>query len=114
MSMANSHPETAREYQGLLRLDRLPTWVKFANWAITLLVCLVVTASAITRALSLLQSSPELWYVSLGALIWAAMLGSAWLRTTGLRWRYALSLLVAVPVISFCGFIAFAMLMFPR
>lgn len=87
-------------YHGLLSLDKLPKAIKFLNWAI----CSILTVLATVGSYSIYINSfpPQLFrYSTLIAWVSPACITAAWLRVSGISWRYILLFIVLVPITSF-------------
>ncbi len=81
--------KTTKPYEGLLGLDRLPSGIKWLNW----IICFVLVVTASFSNLSPITRKYDM--AGLGLVTMAffspALMGAAWLRLTGVRWRYALA-----------------------
>ena len=86
-------------YQGPLELDRLPKALKILNMGICFVLATAIAISNYSRILNNLH--PVLFGNSLNWLTWISpvCIAVAWLRLTGVRWRYALLLFIFVPAV---------------
>jgi hypothetical protein len=101
-------PETTKDtYQGLLGLDGLSKELKTLNWIISIVVATYLAFTSYFRVEQSMRNFPLLDWLAVASPICIAV---AWLRLTGVKWRYALLLFVFVPIIFMCILFILSML----
>lgn len=87
-------------YYGIFGLDKLPKTIKFLNWAICFI--LTVLATVIGYFLHLSSVPPQISaYADFIAWVSPACIAAAWLRVTGISWRYILLFILLVSITVF-------------
>ena len=88
-------------YQGPFGLDRLAKPIKLLNW----IICFLLTTIGIgLTSFNILIVSLDRSILGFVAVFSPAYLTIAWLRLTGVRWRYGFLLLILSPIVVILGF----------
>jgi hypothetical protein len=92
---------TVNIYHGPLGLDKLPTLIKNLNWTLCFVLAtpIVVYFGFGTLLQPLLEAQPKTSAFEYIAFLSPIYLAIAWLRLTGVSWRYALLLLIIIPLV---------------
>jgi hypothetical protein len=96
-------------YYGIINLDKLPKIIKFLNWIICFILTVLATVSSYFIHVYSIPSQLLFNYGTLIAWVSPACITAAWLRVTGISWRYILLFILLVPITSFIieGMISF-------
>lgn len=94
-------------YRGLLGLDKLPIEIKVLNWVICIIVATYLAFKSYFNVEFSMRNFPLLDWLAIASPICIAV---AWLRLTGIQWRYALLLFFIVPIVFMCILFIFGML----